>query len=94
MWDFVKLAPDKLLAISKTLTGASFGFGLSKVLTPLALLLLHLPILFRSTTYIRTPKISFKLNDLYPHAYPLIQQPQDACERQHGRSVLDPHALS
>ena len=51
MWDFVKLAPDKLLAISKTLTGASFGFGLSKVLTPLALLLLHLPILFRSTTY-------------------------------------------
>ena len=32
MWDFVKLAPDKLLAISKTLTGASFGFGLSKVL--------------------------------------------------------------
>ena len=34
MWDFVKLAPDKLLAISKTLTGASFGFGLSKVLTP------------------------------------------------------------
>ena len=51
MWDFVKLAPDKLLAISKTLTGASFGFGLSKVLTPLALLLLHLPILFRSTAY-------------------------------------------
>ena len=41
MWDFVKLAPDKLLAISKTLTGASFGFGLSKVLTPLALLLLY-----------------------------------------------------
>ena len=27
--DFVKLAPDKLLAISKTLNGASFGFGLS-----------------------------------------------------------------
>ena len=32
MWDFVKLAPDKLLAISKTLNGASFGFGLSKLL--------------------------------------------------------------
>ena len=32
MWDFMKLAPDKLLAkISKTLTGASFGFGLSKL---------------------------------------------------------------
>ena len=32
MWDFVKLAPEKLLAISKTLNGASFGFGLSKLL--------------------------------------------------------------
>jgi len=31
MWDFMKLAPVKLLAISKTLTGASFGFGLSKL---------------------------------------------------------------
>ena len=93
MWDFEKLAPDKLLAISKTLTGASFGFGLSKVLTPLALLLLRIyfPFYFAQ---LRKPKISFKLNDLYPHAYPLIQQPQDACERQHGRSVLDPHALS
>ena len=93
MWDFVKLAPDKLLAISKTLTGASFGFGLSKVLTPLAgtLALIYFPFYF---TQLRTPKILFKLNDLYPHAYPLIQQPQGACERQHGRSVLDPHALS
>ena len=32
MWDFVKLTPEKLLAISKTLNGASFGFGLSKLL--------------------------------------------------------------
>ena len=31
MWDFEKLASDKLLAISKTLTGASLGIGLSKL---------------------------------------------------------------
>ena len=55
MWDFVKLAPDKLLAISKTLTGASFGFGLSKVLPSFGFALRNL---LHSTIPVKQPQPS------------------------------------
>ena len=36
MWDVARLAPDELLTISKTMTSASFGFVLSKMLMSLS----------------------------------------------------------
>ena len=60
MWDFVKLAPDKLLAISKTLTGASFGFGLSKVGAGFALPVLTIPVKQRASP-LATPTLNLKM---------------------------------
>ena len=57
MWDFAKLAPDKLLAISKTLTGASFGFGLSKVLASFGFALTCYTQLYLSD-YLSPPSVS------------------------------------
>ena len=89
MWDFEKLAPDKLLAISKTLTGASFGFGLSKVLPSFGFALRNLLLNYTCQT-------TSALHLYHPNH--LTQQPhirtQDACERQYGRRVCSPCPLS
>ena len=90
MWDFAELAPDKLLSTSKTLTGASFGLGLSKVLPPLACF----PISNATATnnYICQNNLN-----LHPSGYPLTSHlpnnhTQDDCERQHCRRGHNPAA--
>ena len=81
MWYFVKLAPDKFLAISKSLTGASFGLGLSKVCARavgVALLLL-LRSRFHLINYTSSETSYIDSQQPSTTPYPLTQHPLDAC---------------